>query len=140
LILVDTNVLVALVDEHDDLGPRATRDLKRLRTGRFAITAPILGEAFFLLPRAYLRKRLRFVLERLSVAVVEMPAAWWDDVFDWMERYQGHEPDLADAELATLCSKKPDYTVWTYDDEFRTIWRRKDGSRIPLAARATARR
>jgi predicted nucleic acid-binding protein len=138
--LVDTNVLLALVDEHDNLGRRATRDLKRLRTGPFATTAPILGEACFLLPRGYLRKRLRFLLERLSVAIVEMPAAWWDDVFDWMERYQSHDPDLADAQLATLCSKKPEYSVWTYDAEFRTIWRRKDGSRIPLAPRASAGR
>jgi predicted nucleic acid-binding protein len=140
MILIDTNVLVALADERDGLGPRAAKDLKRLRSGPFAITAPILAEACFLLPRGHLRKRLRFLLDRLGVAIVEMPAPWWNDVFDWMERHQTHEPDLADAELATLCSKKPEYRVWTYDEEFRTIWRRKDGSRIPLTQRASARR
>jgi hypothetical protein len=57
-----------------------------------------------------------------------------------MERYEEHEPDLADAQFAVFCSKKPDYRVWTYDDEFRAIWRRMDGSRIPLAARAATGR
>ena len=133
MILIDTNVLVALIDERDDLGRRATKDLKRLRDVAFATTAPILGEVCFLLPQGHLRQRLRYLMESLNIAIVEMSAAWWDDAFDWMERYQSHEPDLADAQLATLCSLKPEYKVWTYDREFRTIWRRKDGTRIPLA-------
>jgi predicted nucleic acid-binding protein len=93
-----------------------------------------------LLPAPTLRRRLRFLLDQLSVALIDLPSSWWSDVFDWMERYEDHEPDLADAQLAVLSSKKPDHSVWTYDDEFRTIWRRADGSRIPLALRAPPRR
>lgn len=79
------------------------------------------------------------MIDRLGIMLVELPSTWWDDVFDWMERYAEHEPDLADAQLAVLCSKKTDYRVWTYDEEFRSVWRRTDGSRIPIATRSAAK-
>jgi predicted nucleic acid-binding protein len=113
--------------------------LKSLRRGPFATTGPAIGEACFLLPRGFHRQRLRFLMESLDVGFVEMPVAWWSDVFDWMEQYEEHEPDLADAQLVVLSSKKADYRIWTYDREFRTTWRRLDGSRLPLATRAPAR-
>jgi hypothetical protein len=100
----------------------------------------VLSECCFLLPRGFLRQRMRFLFQCLGVAVLDMPATWWDDTFDWMERFREHEPDLADAQLAILCSKKPEFRLWTYDEGFRTTWRRADGSRIPLATRTgTAR-
>ena len=41
---------------------------------------------------------------------------------------------LADAYLAVVSGKRKGSKVWTYDREFRTTWRRPDGTRIPLAA------
>lgn len=137
MILVDTNVLVALVDERDDLAHRAERDLKRLGVGPFGSTGPVLGEACFLLPKGYLRRRLWFLLGRLDVAFLDVPSPFWDDVFDWMDRYEEHEPDLADAQIAVLCSRDRECRIWTYDREFRTTWRRMDGSRIPVAISAS---
>lgn len=107
--------------------------MKRFRAGPFASTAAVLAEACFLLPQGYLRQRLRFLFEKLGVELIEFPASWWSDVFDWLDRYEEHEPDLADAQLVVACSRQLEYRVWTYDREFRTIWRRSDGSRIPLA-------
>jgi predicted nucleic acid-binding protein len=107
----------------------------RLRAELFATTSPVLSEACFLLPAPNDRQRLRYLIQTLEIAVVETPSPWWTDVFDWLERYQEQEPDLADAQIAVLCSKQPTCRVWTYDDEFRTIWRRADGSRMPLATR-----
>jgi predicted nucleic acid-binding protein len=130
---------VALVDEQDDLAQRAGRDLRRLRAGPFAATEAVLAETCFLLQRGYQRRRLRALLDRLAITVVEVPPTWWDEVFDWLDRYEEHEPDLADAELAVLCSRKPDWRVWTYDREFRTTWRRANGGRIPLAGSTPAR-
>jgi hypothetical protein len=95
-----------------------------------------LTEAFFLLGQAHLRRKLRVLFTRLNVSWVEFPSVWWDDVFDWMEKYQEHRPPLADAQLAILCSRNPTWQVWTYDREFQTTWRRSDGSRIPLATRS----
>jgi hypothetical protein len=130
---------VALVDERDGLAAKVGRDLKRLRAGPFVSTGTVLGEACFLLPHGYQRQRLRALLDRLAVAIVEFPSTWWDEIFDWLDRYAEHDPDLADAQLAILCSRKPDWRVWTYDREFRTTWRRANGSRIPLAGALGAR-
>ncbi len=56
-------------------------------------------------------------------------------VFDWIEKYADHEPDWADGYIAALCGRDRTLKVWTYDKEFRTTWRRPDGSAIPLAVR-----
>jgi predicted nucleic acid-binding protein len=125
-------VLVSLVHERDGLHARAARDLATVRKRPLALTSLVLGETCFLLSRAWQRRRLRFLLRRLAVQAVELEPPWWEDVFDWLERYQEHEPDLADAQLAILCSRRPECRVWSYDDEFRSTWRRRDGSRIPL--------
>jgi predicted nucleic acid-binding protein len=134
MILVDTNVLVALVDEGDALHRKAKRDLKSLRREPMRVTSLVLGETCFLLPDLYLRQRLRLLLGRLAIAPVELSPPWWDDVFTWLERYADHEPDLADAQLAALSAEVSGCRVWTYDRDFRTIWRRLDGTEIPLAA------
>ena len=100
---------MALVDERDGLAAKVGRGLKRLRAGPFVSTGTVLGEACFLLSQGYQRQRLRALLDRLSVAIVE-------------------------------CSRKPDWRVWTYDREFRTTWRRVNGSRIPVVGAVSAHR
>lgn len=132
---MDANVLVALADDHDDLHARAVRDLKRLGRGPFASTAPVLSETFYLLSEGHLRLRLRSYLKRLHVAIVEMPAGAWDETFDWMERYQKHQPDLADAQLVALSAMDDSCRIWTYDKELFTVWRRSNGTRVPAAVR-----
>lgn len=126
-----------MVDERNDLAGRAARDLKQLRQEPFGTTSNVLGEACFLLIEDYQRRRMRTLLDRLRVTIVEIPSTSWDSIFDWLERYEEHEPDLADAQLAVLCSREP-WRLWTYDREFRTIWRRSNGSRIPLVGLAAA--
>ena len=50
-----------------------------------------------------------------------------------LARYRDHDPDWADGYLAVVSGKRKGSKVWTYDREFRTTWRRPDGTRIPLA-------
>ena len=57
----------------------------------------------------------------------------WLDVLDWLAQYSDHEPDFADGHLAVVSAIERRFKVWTYDSEFRTTWRRADGTRIPLA-------
>jgi predicted nucleic acid-binding protein len=132
VILVDTSVLVALVDERDQLHERATRDLRRARGKPLLLIDAVLAEACFLLPRATARRRLRFLLSALSIRRIVLDASWEEDVFGWLEQYGSHEPDFADAELVVAVSREPRWRVWTYDGEFRTTWRRMDGTRITL--------
>lgn len=137
MILLNTAPIVALCDPRDRLNPTALRDLERLAGGSFVACAPILAETCFLLTRPDQRQRLRRFLADFSVA--PYPAieerALWDDVFEWLERYADHAPDWADGCLAVVAGRERRARVWTYDSEFRTTWRRLDGSRVPLAVR-----
>jgi hypothetical protein len=58
-----------------------------------------------------------------------------NDALAWLLRYAEHEPDWADAFLVCVSAREPGCKVWSYDREFKTIWRRPDGTRVPLATR-----
>lgn len=130
MILVDTNVLVALVLPKDPLHERATRDLERLVRQELRVLPSVLAEACFLLGRREQRARLEELLTALRVRPAIEPA--WERVFEWLARYGEHEPDWVDGCLVVMASR--DHRIWTYDGEFRAVWRRLDGSRVPLAA------
>lgn len=135
MILVDTAPLVALCDPTDGLHATAARDLHRLRRTPLVLCAPVLTETCFHLARAAQRQRLRRVLEEFSITpyASDHEEALWLDVLDWLARYAEHEPDFADGYLAVVSGIERQSKVWTYDSEFRTTWRRRDGTRIPLA-------
>lgn len=135
MILLDTAPLVALCDPSDSLNRTAVRDLDRLARQPMVACSPVLTEACALLPYAAQRRRLRRILVDLSITAyrVDDDAGLWLEVFDWLDRYEEHEPDWADGYLAVVSGRERRFRVWTYDREFRTIWRRADGSRIPLA-------
>jgi predicted nucleic acid-binding protein len=132
MILIDTNVLVALVLQKDELHDRAVRDLGRLARRELFVVPAVLAEACFLLELREQRARLGELLARMRARPVSEPP--WPVVFSWLHRYAEHEPDWADACMVVLASEEP-FRVWTYDAEFRAIWRRLDGSRVPLAGR-----
>lgn len=142
MILVDTTPLVALVDPGDSLHARAMKDLDRLGRRQLSLCTPVLTEACFLLGHAIQRARLMEFLRRLPIHPVRMTdeLGLWIDVFRWLARYSEHEPDLADGYLAVLSEREKGARVWTYDVEFRTTWRRPDGTPIRLAVSGTPRR
>jgi predicted nucleic acid-binding protein len=136
VILIDTTPLVALCDERDQHHARALRDLNRLSTkGGFVTCAAVLTESCYHLSSGYGRRRLTDVFADLSIAPVaeESKADVWAEVFEWLLRYAQHAPDLADGMLAVLSGRHRGMRIWTYDSEFGKIWRRTDGTRIPLA-------
>ena len=135
MILIDTGPLVALCDARDSKHKTAAGHLQKLANAEFAICDAIVGEACFHLPRRTQRQRLQAALDQLDV--IGIPGAtdvgFRHDVFQWLLKYADHEPDWADACIAVLCGSDRSLSVWTYDKEFHTTWRRPDGSRIPLA-------
>lgn len=138
MILVDSNVLIALADRHDRLHAVAAADLRRLVGEDLLITPPVLAETCFGLPSAHHRARVHDLIQELHMrpcGVADGPHLW-DEVFAWLARYAEHGPDWTDAYLAVLCGRDRALKVWTYDAEFARVWRRPDGSRIPLAAKA----
>ncbi len=94
-----------------------------------------MTEVCFLLRRKHQRERLRRFVTTFSVAGHQSDdeSELWAEVFDWLARYHEHSPDWADGYLAVVSGKRKGFKVWTYDREFRTTWRRPDGTRIPLA-------
>jgi predicted nucleic acid-binding protein len=137
MILIDTTVLVALCDPRDSLNKAALRHLKLLARSEFAVCEPVLAEVCFHLSTLSQRSRLQATLEALNVSAASISdtESLWKDVFNWLNKYADQKPDWADGYLAVLCARDRKHRVWTYDKEFRTIWRRPDGSAIPMAIR-----
>jgi predicted nucleic acid-binding protein len=130
MILIDTNVVVALVDERDGLRNRALADLGKLK-GPFEVLDAVLVETFFLLQQAYLRQRVCFVLERLAVGHTQVQGDWWSSIFAWLDKYARHEPDLCDAMLVVTATRQKS-AIWTYDAEFAKLWRSPEGKALQL--------
>jgi predicted nucleic acid-binding protein len=140
VILIDTGPLVALCDARDQFHQRAIDDLRELGASArntFATCEAVIAEACFHLPYESQRMRLRLLLDELGVAVVPTATSGGevDDIFEWLVKYAEHEPDWADGSIAVLAGRDEGIRVWTYDTEFRTTWRRPNGTRIPLTAR-----
>ncbi|HUF47750.1 MAG TPA: type II toxin-antitoxin system VapC family toxin [Vicinamibacterales bacterium] len=136
MILVDTGPLVALCDPRDARHTAAAADLARLAPIGLRTCEAVAVEACFHLPRPAQRQRLRAMLEAFAIEFLPtQDAEFRADVFTWLDKYGDHEPDWADACLATLSARHTTLKVWTYDREFRTIWRRSDGRAVPLAVR-----
>jgi predicted nucleic acid-binding protein len=135
VILVDTGPLVALCDPRVALHERAKADLDRVARRRLVTCAPVLTEACFLLERPAQRARLERILRELGVQCwrPEDEVGVWIDVFAWLGRYAEHGPDWADGFLCVAAARESGSRVWSYDREFRTTWRRPDGSKVPLA-------
>jgi predicted nucleic acid-binding protein len=138
VILVDTTPLVALVDARDNLHPRALADLDRLAGRPLFTCSAVLTEACFLLEHPVQRRRLERILSALAISPVaaEHEVSVRDDVFRWLDRYADHQPDWSDGTLVVLSGHQSRAKVWTYDGDFRTIWRRLDGSAVPLAVKS----
>lgn len=136
MIVVDTNVLVALVDRHDALRSRAAADSVHISRLALAVTDHVLTEAHhFLRTRAH-REYLQSLLRQMKIMpLVTDPELVWPAAFEWLDRYAEHDPDWADACLVAHSTLDPQLRIWTYDSEFDTIWRRLDGTRVPLAVR-----
>ena len=130
MILIDTNVLVALVDERDALRNRALEDLGKLE-GPFEVLDAVLVETCFLLQQAYLRQRVYFVLERLAIGHTQIQDDWWSSIFAWLAKYARHEPDLCDAMLVVTAARQKS-AIWTYDAEFTKLSRSPEGKALQL--------
>jgi predicted nucleic acid-binding protein len=139
MILIDTTPLVALCDARDSKHRTAVKHLESLAGDEFATCDAVLSEACFHLPHRSQRQRLRAMLHGLAVQALPVTheLIFWLDVLEWLAKYADHDPDWVDACLAVLSGREKDLEVWTYDSEFRTTWRRPNGTAIPLAVRST---
>lgn len=135
MILVDTGPLVALCDARDSKHRLAARHLASFEGESLVVCDAVLTEACFHLPFVNQRQRLRLLLHDLGVEAHPLSGSQdlWQEVLNWLVKYADHEPDWTDGYLSIVAGRDRSVKVWTYDREFRTTWRRPDGSMIPLA-------
>jgi predicted nucleic acid-binding protein len=139
IILIDTNVFLALVREQDPLGPQAISDGQKFSRDTFLTVPATLVEVCHMVTNRKGRLRFSELLTELRVQIcTDVERDRIADVFSWLDQYAEHRPDWADACLVIASSFLPHSKIWTYDSEFITIWRRPDGSRIPLAVRRSS--
>ena len=137
MILIDTGPIVALCDPRDGQHAVALSQVARLVGAGLRTCDAVITEAVFHLPASAQRRRLALLLDELDIEVAPThEAPFVNETFAWLQKYASHEPDWADACLAVLCSRNSRVKVWTYDREFRTIWRKPDGRPIPMAVKA----
>jgi predicted nucleic acid-binding protein len=139
VILIDTTPLVALCDARDSKHRRALAHLESFGSVELAVCEAVLTEVCFHLPHVSGRQRLRAMLRDLGIQPLPLmhERTFWLEVLEWLAKYADHEPDWADACLAVLSGRDPNLKIWTYDREFRTTWRRPNGTLIPLAVSPT---
>ena len=136
MILMDTGPVVALCDPRVRLHRTALGHLKKLAPATLHLCEAVFVEACFHLPHQRQRERLRALIAELRIdAFSTEDSDFQDEVFAWLIKYGEHEPDWADGCLAVMSEAEPRLKVWTYDSEFRSIWRRPDGRSIPMAVR-----
>ena len=135
MIFIDTSAVVALCYHRDALHRRAVADLGKLARKPILLLDSVLTESFFFLKSPALRSRLQDL-------AVELPLPTWSpvapyfyraEVFAWLKRYAEHEPDWTDGAIIVSCTCRKTARVWTYDSEFRKIWRLPNGSAVPMA-------
>lgn len=136
MIVVDTGPLVALCDRRDRRHRTALVHLSRLAPAGLRTCDAVLTETCFHLPHRMQRERLKSIVQELGIESLPTHESHFRaDVFDWLLKYDDHEPDWADACLVVLNGHHPGLKVWTYDREFQTTWRRPDGRAVTLAVR-----
>lgn len=134
MILLDTNVILALLDPADENHADAKRQAPEMYQQGLILVLPVLAELTHFLRKPYLYDRLQDIINALAVrfepteTLIDQPA-----IVQWLRRYARHKPDYADAYLVALTLKRPRWRVWSFDHEFATIWRRSDGSAVPMA-------
>lgn len=133
MILVDTTPLVALCDRRDPYHAQALTHLDRLLPAELGTGEAVLAEVCFHLPLPAQRRRLHGAIDEFGITLLGSSGDITADIFTWLAKYGEHEPDWADAWLAVMTGRLARAKVWTYDKEFRTIWRQPSGKRIPLA-------
>ena len=121
MILLDTNVLIAIVNPADGHYRRVMQELPKVKGPYFTCEA-VLTESFHMLARPNLRARLIDFVAEAPVGQLEAPEGSWPDIFAWLEHYQEHSPDFTDAVLADLLSRHKRAKIWTFDHEFSSNW------------------
>ena len=130
-VIVDTGVLVALIDRRDHYHTWVTEQLNQIEPPLLTCEA-VISETWFLLQRVKNgRETLLHLLEQWQIVVRFDLDAELTAVVALLARYQSVPASLADAELVRMAELYPNSMVFTLDSDFH-IYRKKRDRPIPL--------
>jgi len=130
-VIVDTGILVALIDRQDQYHDWALEHLSSISPPLLTCEA-VISEAWFLLGRVRNgREALFLLLEQAQVSVGFDLNAEQVAVIGLMRRYQSVPASVADAELVRMAELYPQSSVFTLDSDFQ-IYRKNRNMPIPL--------
>ena len=130
-VIVDTGILVALIDRNDHHHAWVTEQLKEIAPPLLTCEA-VISESWFLLQRV---KRVREIL--LQLLAQKQIVIQFDldvelvTVMELLSRYQSVPVSLADAELVRMSELYPNSLVFTLDSDF-LVYRKNRDRLIPL--------
>jgi predicted nucleic acid-binding protein len=129
----DTRVITH--DPSDSLHPRALRELALAAKPRL-LSPPVITEAMHLLGARGYPARLQAMVDQQTFRFEVAPtwAKHASRALASMKRYEEHEPDFADAFLVAWLEHEPRAKIWTFDSDFRTVWRSAKGKTLRLVA------
>ncbi len=127
-VLVDTGVLVALIDRADRYHAWVCDQLKQISPPLLTCEA-VISEAWFLLGRVRNgRETLVQLLTLKQVQVCFDLDQEWDRVSVLLQCYASVPVSLADAELVRMAELYPQSVIFTLDSDFQVY--RKDRDRV----------
>ena len=130
-VIVDTSILVALIDQRDNHHEWARQQLGGIAPPLLTCEA-VVSEAWFLLKRVRNgREALLLLLEQDQISVEFDLNTELVSVVALMRRYQSVPAALADAELVRMAELYPNSSVFTLDSDFQ-IYRKNLNIPIPL--------
>lgn len=131
-VIVDTSILVALIDQRDQYHDWAREYLGSISPPLLTCEA-VISEAWFLLGRVRNgREALLLLLEQDQVSVEFDMNAEQVSVIALMRRYQSVPASVADAELVRMAELHHNSSVFTLDSDFQ-IYRKNRNTPIPLS-------
>jgi predicted nucleic acid-binding protein len=130
-VIVDTGVLVALIDRRDRHYVWVSEQLTQIAPPLLTCEA-VISETWFLLQRVRNgRETLLQLLDQRQVVIQFDLDAELAAVMSLLTRYQSVPVSLADAELVRMAELYPNSTIFTLDTDFQIYSKNRDRP-IPL--------
>lgn len=130
-VIVDTGVLVALIDRHDHHHAWVVEQLKQISAPLLTCEA-VISETWFLLQRVKKGRETLIQLLNQRQALIRFDLdAEFSMVAALLTGYQSVPISLADAELVRMSELYPNSYVFTLDSDFQ-IYRKNRDRLIPL--------
>jgi uncharacterized protein len=130
-VIVDTGILVALIDSRDQYHPWVSTQLKQITPPMLTCEA-VISEAWFLLARVRNgHATLAQLLERQQIQVQFNLAAELASVLKLLNQYSTVPVSLADAELVRMSELYANHQIFTLDSDFQ-IYRKNRNQMISV--------